>query len=243
MDFGPGTYGLSLAAGALSTFSPCILPLLPILLGAALAAHRFGPFALAGGLTVSFAGIGIFAASLGAALGFDSGCFRSVAAVLLVAFGGILLSPALQQRFAAATSGLSGAGNGLLVRVTGDDGLAGQFALGLLLGVVWSPCAGPTLGAAATLASQGRDLGQAALAMALFGLGAGLPLIVLGLTSRTWIARGHGELLAAGTLGKQVLGGIMVLVGILILTGTDKFFEGWALDAAPDWLIRLTTAL
>lgn len=242
MDFGPGTYGLSLAAGTLSTFSPCVLPLLPILLGAALAAHRLGPFALAGGLSVSFAGIGIFAASVGAALGFEPGGFRGVAAVLLVAFGAVLLSPVLQQRFAAATSGLSSAGNGLLARVTGD-GLAGQFALGLLLGVVWSPCAGPTLGAAATLASQGRDLGQVALVMALFGLGAGLPLIVLGLASRTWLAGVRGKLLAAGKLGKQVLGGIMVLVGTLILVGADRRFEGWALDLAPGWLVRLTTSL
>lgn len=242
MDFGPGTYGLSLAAGALSTFSPCVLPLLPILLGAALAAHRLGPFALAGGLSISFAGIGIFAASLGAAFGFEAGSFRGVAAVLLVTFGAILLSPPLQRRFAAATSGLSSAGNGLLALVTGD-GLAGQFALGLLLGVVWSPCAGPTLGAAATLASQGKDLWQVALAMALFGFGAGLPLIVLGLASRAWLARVRGKLLAAGTLGKQVLGGIMVLVGALILTGADKTFEGWTLDAVPDWLVRLTTTL
>lgn len=242
MDFGLGTYGLSLAAGTLSTLSPCVLPLLPILLGTAVAAHRLGPFALAGGLTLSFTGIGIFVASLGAALGLDQGMFRSAAAVLLIAFGAVLLSPYLQQRFAAATSGLSGAGNDVLARVS-LDGLPGQFVLGLLLGLVWSPCAGPTLGAAVTLASQGKDLAQVTLLMALFGVGAGLPLIALGLTSRQAMVRMRGKLLAAGKLGKQALGGVMLALGIMIVSGADKLFEARILDAAPEWLVGLTTSI
>lgn len=242
MDFGLGAYGLSFAAGTLSTLSPCVLPLLPILLGSAAASHRLGPAALAGGLTLSFAGIGIFVASLGAALGLDPGVFRHAAAVLLIAFGAVLLSASLQQRFAAATSGLSGVGNGLLARIS-LDGLAGQFVLGLLLGLVWSPCVGPTLGAAVTLASQGRDLMQVALLMALFGVGAGLPLIVLGLASRQAMARFRGRLLAAGTVGKRLLGAVMLGLGALVLLGADKSFEAWALRAAPEWLVGLTTSI
>lgn len=242
MDPGLGTYGLSLAAGTLSTLSPCVLPLVPILLGAAVAAHRLGPFALAGGLTLSFTGIGVFVASLGAALGLDQDLFRALAAVLLTAFGAILLSTYLQQRFAAAASRLSGAGHGMLTKVT-LDGLSGQFVLGLLLGLVWSPCVGPTLGAAVTLASQGKDLAQVTLLMALFGLGAGLPLIALGLVSRQAMTRMRGRLLAAGHWGKQALGGIMLTLGILILSGADKLFETWALQAAPGWLVGLTTSI
>ena len=64
------------------------------------------------------------------------------------------------------------------------SGLAGQFAVGLLLGAVWSPCVGPTLGAASLLASQGKDLPQVALTMVVFGIGAAVPLILLGLLSR-----------------------------------------------------------
>jgi cytochrome c-type biogenesis protein len=242
MDLSLGSYGLSLVAGTLSTLSPCVLPLVPILLGTAVAAHRFGPFALAGGLTLSFTTIGVLLASLGAALGLDQGVFRDGAAVLLVALGAVMLSRRLQERFAVATSGLSGAGHGLLVKVT-LDGLAGQFALGLLLGLVWSPCAGPTLGAAVTLASQGRDLGQVTLSMALFGLGAGLPLVALGLVSRQAMARMRGKLLAAGHWGKRALGGLMLALGVLILSGGDKGFEAWVLQAAPDWLVRLTTSI
>lgn len=242
MDFGLGTYGLSLAAGTLSTLSPCVLPLVPILLSTAVAAHRLGPFALAGGLTLSFTGIGVFVASLGAALGLDQDMFRGIAAILLIAFGAVLLSPYLQQRFASATSGLSGAGHGLLAKMT-LEGLAGQFVLGLLLGLVWSPCAGPTLGAAVTLASQGENLAQVTLLMALFGLGAGLPLIALGLMSRQAMARTRGKLLAAGHWGKRTLGGVMLALGALIVSGADKLFEAWVLRAAPEWLVGLTTSI
>lgn len=242
MEFGLGTYAISVAAGTLSTLSPCVLPLIPILLGTALAAHRLGPYALAAGLSLSFAVVGIFLATIGASLGLDPTVFRNVAAVLLIAFALVLLSSRLQERFAGAASGLSGAGNNLLARVS-LQGLSGQFVLGLLLGVVWSPCVGPTLGAAITLASQGQDIARVSLVMLLFGIGAGLPLVLIGLLSRQALVRVRGRLLAAGKRGKQVLGGVMLALGVLILTGADKAFEAWVLNVAPDWLVNLTTAL
>jgi cytochrome c-type biogenesis protein len=242
MEFGFGTYALSLAAGSLSTLSPCVLPLIPILLGSALAAHRLGPYALAAGLSLSFTVVGVFLASIGASLGLDQGVFRMVAAVMLLMFALVLLSSQLQERFALATSGLSGAGQNLLTRVS-LDGLSGQFILGLLLGVVWSPCVGPTLGAAITLASQGQDLARVTLAMALFGIGAGLPLVLIGLISRQALGKLRGRLLSAGKLGKQVLGGVMLALGLMILSGADKLFEEWVLQVAPEWLVNLTTSI
>jgi len=242
MDFGLGAYGLSFAAGGLSTLSPCVLPLIPILLGTAVAVHRLGPLALATGLMLSFTLVGVVVASMGAAIGVDQGTFRDIAAAILIVFGVILLSVRLQARMAFATSGLSGAGNALLSRVS-TDGLHGQFVLGLLLGLVWSPCVGPTLGAAVTLASQGQNLVQVTLVMALFGLGAGLPLMLLGMASREAMLRLRGRMMAAGQLGKQLLGGIMLALGTLILSGADREFEAWTLQAAPEWLVRLTTSI
>jgi len=241
MEFGLATYGLSLLAGVLSTLSPCVLPLVPILLASAVLAHRLGPLAMAGGLILSFTAVGVFIAAAGASLGLQQDSLRGVAAVLLMVFGAILLLPQLQERFAVAVSGLSSGGQALLSRVT-LDGLPGQFVLGLLLGLVWSPCVGPTLGAAITLASQGESLAQITLVMAIFGIGASLPLILLGLASRQALARWRGRLLEAGRRGKQMLGGIMLVLGIAILTGGDKVFEAWILGIAPDWLVRLTTS-
>lgn len=240
MDFGLVTYALGYLAGALSTLSPCVLPLLPILIASATVQHRFGPLALALGLTLSFAAVGLFIATLGASIGLDAGVLRKGAAVLLIAFGGLLLSVRAQARFAQAASGLSAAGDGLLARITGT-GWRGQFAVGLALGVFWSPCVGPTLGAASTLAAQGRHLPQIALLMLLFGLGAGTPLVVMGSVSREAMQRLRGRLLAAGQWGSGLLGIALLLIGLAILTGWDRGFETWIVEHSPDWLTELTT--
>ncbi len=242
MEFGIGTYGISFAAGSLSVLSPCVLPLVPILIGTAASVHRRGPLSLAAGLTLSFAVLGVFLAGAGASLGLDQAVFRNIAALMLLGFGVLLLSTGLQERFAVAASGVSSAGQDLLARLT-LDGLSGQFVLGLLLGVVWSPCVGPTLGATITLASQGQQLTEVTLVMALFGLGAGLPLVILGSLSREAMLRVRGRLLAAGHQGKRVLGAVMLLLAVFILTGLDKQFETWVLDAAPAWLTQIGTSL
>lgn len=239
---GIGNYGLSLAAGTLSTLSPCVLPLVPILVGSALMTHRFGPHALASGLALSFTLVGVFIVGLGAAIGLDQELFRNIAALLLIGFGIVLVSPALQARFAVAASQLGGAGQALTGRISGDS-LSGQFSLGMLLGVVWSPCVGPTLGATITLASQGQDLAHVALMMALFGLGAGIPLVLLGMLSRQAMTRFRDKLLGAGKTGKGLLGSVLLIMGILILTGADKELESLVLRISPDWLTELTTSI
>lgn len=235
-----GVYGFSLLAGVLSILSPCVLPLVPILVGTALNTHRYGPYALALGLAISFTAVGVFIATIGASIGIDQEVFRVIAAVLLITFGIVLLSSTLQEKFASATAGIGGSGNNLLSKVS-TDSLSGQFILGLLLGVVWSPCVGPVLGATITLASQGANLGHVTLVMALFGFGAGLPLILLGLLSRQAMMRVRSKLFTAGKIGKRILGAILLLVGLLIISGLDKQFETLIVAASPDWLISLTT--
>ena len=186
------TTALAFLAGILSTLSPCVLPLLPIVLGSALSEHRAGPLALAGGLALSFVVIGLVVATVGFAIGLDAGVFRTVAGILLIAIGIVLLMPRLQAQFALAAGPV---GNWTEQRFGGFStaGLGGQFAVGLLLGAVWSPCVGPTLGAASVLASQGKDLGAVAVTMLAFGVGAALPLVLLGLA----FARGDAALARA----------------------------------------------
>ncbi|OIR17891.1 thiol:disulfide interchange protein DsbD [mine drainage metagenome] len=237
-----GTYGLSFLAGTLSILSPCVLPLVPILIGSAVMAHRFGPFALAAGLASSFTIVGVFIASVGVAIGLDQEVFRNIAAILLILFGITLLSRSLQEKFAVASSGLSNSGQSVLSRIS-TDGLFGQFLLGLLLGVVWSPCVGPTLGATITLASQGQNLAHATLIMAIFGIGASAPLIVLGMLSRQAMMKFRDKMLVVGAAGKKILGALLLILGLMIVTGLDKKFETAILNAAPDWIVKLTTSI
>src|SRR5256884_9219791 len=98
--------GLALLAGLLSSLSPCVLPLVPIVIGTALGEHRFGPVALAAGLALSFVIIGLFVATIGFAAGLDQDLFRSIAAVLLILVGGLLLLPRLQVRLAGAAGAI-----------------------------------------------------------------------------------------------------------------------------------------
>ena len=240
MELGWGSYGLGFLAGVVSILSPCVLPLVPIVVGTAVATHRFGAAALAVGLALSFTAVGLFVATVGFAIGLDADWFRKAAAVLLLAFGVLLLSNALQRRFATATTSLGSFGDALLARMR-VEGLGGQLLIGSLLGLVWAPCVGPTLGAAATLASQGRSLHQVALAMAMFGVGAGLPLALLGSASRRFFLTTKGNLLQAGLYGKYVLGGLMLAFGLLILTGWDKAVEAYLVEISPGWLTELTT--
>ena len=240
MELGPGSYGLGFLAGVLSILSPCVLPLVPIVVGSALAAHPLGAIALASGLALSFMGVGLFVATIGFAVGLDGEWFRNVAAVLLVGFGAILLSGPLQQRFAGATAPLGTYGDRWLRRLR-LEGLGGQLVVGLLLGLVWAPCVGPTLGAAATLASQGKTLSQVALVMTVFGIGAGLPLALIGSISRGLFATSRGKLLRIGAYGKYLLGGLMVVLGMVILTGRDRSLEAWLVEISPAWLTEITT--
>jgi cytochrome c-type biogenesis protein len=232
---------LALAAGLLSILSPCVLPLVPIVLGAAASAHPLGALALAGGLAASFTGLGLLFAVAGFGLGIDADAFRIAGAVIMVVLGAILLMPLWQARLALSAGPLTNWADRHFGRVA-SSGLAGQFAVGLLLGAVWSPCVGPTLGAASLLASQGRNLPQVALTMAVFGIGTGLPLVLFGLMSRATLMRVRSRLTLAGKLGKGLLGGAFVVLGFAIVSGADKWLESVLVDASPQWLTQLTTS-
>ena len=240
MEFGFGSYGLGFLAGLLSTLSPCVLPIIPVLLGSATNAHPRAPLALAGGLAISYAVIGTTLAWAGATLNIETAIVRTVGAAILGLLGLVLMSGNLQQRFASASAGLGDAGHQLLSGMR-LGGLGGQFAIGLVLGVVWSPCVGPTLGAAVVLASQGAQLVQVALLMGVFGLGAALPVVGLAYVSRGALLKARGKLVQAGQAGKMILGAIMVALAALILTGVDKPMETWLVDQSPAWLTKLTT--
>ena len=140
-----GALALALLAGVLSTLSPCVLPLLPIVLGAALTEHRWGPVALAAGVAISYVAVGLFIATVGFAIGLDQDIFRNVAAALLIVIGAVLLLPRLQAQLAVAAGPF---GNWAQTHAGGMStrGLSGQFALGLLLGAVWSPLRRPDAG-------------------------------------------------------------------------------------------------
>ena len=235
-----GTVALAFLAGILSILSPCVLPILPVVLGTAASNHKLGPVALAGGLSISYVAIGLFVATVGFSIGLNADVFRYAAAALIVVMGAILLLPALQVRLATASGPIANWTDQRFGNKHGS-GLSGQFWVGVLLGAVWSPCVGPTLGAASLLAAQGRDLWQVAITMLAFGIGAALPLLVLGIVSREAMLRWRNHILSAGQGMKVGFGLLLVVIGVLVLSGLDKSAETAIVNASPQWLTDFAT--
>jgi cytochrome c-type biogenesis protein len=237
---GFGGLALSYAAGALSTLSPCVLPLLPVVLASAVQQHILGPIALALGIAGSFAGMGLFAASLGLSLGIDTTTLRVTAAILMLAVGIVLLVPTLQEALTQRMAPVTGWAGGFLQRLP-TNGAGAQLLLGLALGVVWSPCAGPTLGAAIGLAAQRETMIQAGTVMAIFGLGAATPVVALAYGSRLVVLGRRDRLRRVSTAAKPIMGIAIATVGLLVLTGFDKIVETNLTNVMSDWLLNLTT--
>jgi cytochrome c biogenesis protein CcdA len=151
-----------------------------------------------------------------------------------------LLSSTIQARLGAAAGGLTGAGDRIIRRLSLSSA-AGQFVVGVLLGLVWSPCVGPTLGATSVLAAQWQDLGSVAAVMFAFGVGTTLPMLAVAVLSRTALRRWRQRVLSAGHFGKIAMGLSAIMVGAMILTGADRSVETTLVSASPAWLTDLTT--
>jgi len=233
---------LGYGAGLLTLINPCVLPVLPIILGSAVREERLGPVALAAGLSSAFVVIGVLVAAVGPAIGLTADLMAQIAAVAMIGFGLILMVPALNLRFAAATAGISGQAYQQR-EATEGQGLAGHFFGGMLLGAAWSPCIGPTLGGAISLASQGQSLAWAAAIMLSFALGTSTVIIALAYGTREAIASRQESFRRIAANSKWVMAIALIVVGLGILFGVHHLIEAWALSVMPVWLQDLSVSL
>ena len=236
------TYLWAYVAGLLTLINPCVLPLLPIVIAAAFQNSRLGPLALAAGLTVSFAVLGVSVTAFGHLVSVGADSVSRASAVVMMGFGVVLLVPRAQTMLATLVSPLASRANSRI-----DDreraGIAGQFGVGVLLGAVWSPCVGPTLGGAIGLAASGESLGQAAVTMLAFGVGVSTVLVALAYGSRQAVSARRERLAAWMPWAKLVMGATLLVVGIAVLFHIDRMIEGWLLDQMPVWLQDLSVSV
>ena len=232
------------AAGLLTLINPCVLPVLPIVLASALNSNRWGPVALAAGMGVSFVVLGVALASVGQAISVGSGVVEvsQIAAVLMIAFGAVMLVPQLGAGFATATAGMSAQADATINRIE-QAGWQGQFLGGLLLGAVWSPCVGPTLGGAISMASTGENLFQAGAIMTAFAFGVGSVIVGLAYGARNLLTKRRAAMMRLANLAKPILGATFVFVGVAILLRWHHAVEIWFLDTMPIWLQDLSILL
>lgn len=232
--------GLSLAAGSLTTLSPCVFPILPLVLGGAVQGNRLAPLAMGSGMAISFALIGLVIGALGPALGIDSDNVRLLGALLLIVFGLVMLVPVLNQRFTEWMLPIASSANAASSRLDGGS-LGGAFLLGGVLGLVWSPCSGPLLASALTLVASEGGASRGALILGLFGIGAAVPLVAVAYASRSGFSRARGWVLGRIDTIKKAFGVVILATGIVILTGGDKWVEARVVDLLPDAWIGATT--
>jgi cytochrome c biogenesis protein CcdA len=234
--------GLSFAAGSLTTLSPCVFPLLPLVLGSALQGSRLAPVAMGVGMTVSFAGIGILLGSIGPALGIDSDTVRTAGAALLIAFALVMLVPALGERFTRWMLPIASSANAASARL--DSGsLVGALLLGGVLGLVWSPCSGPLLGSALTLVANEGGVARGGIVLGIFGLGAAIPLVAVAYASRSGFTRVRDWVLARIEPVRRGFAVLLGAMGVAILTGADKWVEASVLQWLPDSWVNLTVGI
>ncbi len=223
-------------AGLLTLINPCVLPLLPIVLAGSVSKNKYGPLAMATGLALSFTVVGFLIYTVALNIGLEQDAISRFGTGIMIGFGVILIVPQFERQFAKVTSGVAAGGNKSINKIN-DDGLGGQLLTGVLLGVAWSPCIGPTLGGAIGLASQGENLAFALMIMAVFSLGAGTIVLALSYGSRELIGQRRALLNDISKYAKPIMGATLLAVGLAIWFHFDRVIEVWALDALPDWLI------
>lgn len=217
--------GLAFAGGVLTILSPCVLPVLPIILGRSLQSHRFGPVLLVTGLVTGFAVAGSLLGITASWFAGVANVLRQVAIATLLCLGVLTLFPKWSYRLFGALP------VGRWTTFTGV-GLTGEFWIGTQLGLLWIPCAGPVLGAILVLAAANHQITSAFSLLFAYGVGAAVPLLMIAYGGRRMgnsflNLRAHSERL-------QRIGGLIIVVtAIAIILGWDVQIQLWLAPLFP----------
>lgn len=232
IETGLGQPALAFAAGLLTVAAPCALPLLPVVLGTTTAGGPgTRPVFIALGFALSFASVAFVFGSARSLLGFDPQVVRDLAALLLVAFGLAMIWPGGFQRLATRAGPLLAPLQGLGDRTapggrTGRTGPVGGLLVGVSLGAIWTPCAGPVLATILTLVASQTEPRAAATLIALYATGASLPMLVIGYGGQWVIARVRVLASRAHRI-QQAMGVLVVAMGLLTLLQYDTVVTVW----------------
>ena len=224
---------LALMAGVLSILSPCVWPLVPIVMASSSNSGKKGQFALALGLSVAFALAGGVLTFILFSLGLSPEVLRWFGAVMLVLMGISLLIPEVAHWLSLILTKLTPEQR---TQHNAQDGTFNQFMIGMMLGLVWLPCVGPTLGSAIALASLGQDLIMASSVLFLFGLGTASALIITSIISTSVLQKFRPNVFSNVEKLKKLLGMLLLILAIMVITGFDKTLETIALNYLPSWV-------
>jgi len=215
---------LVFAAGLVTIFKPCCLPLVPAVMSGS-SGGRLRPFAVVSGMTLSFTLMGTLVSGFGAAFGGFADTLRSLSILFIMGMGVVLFDEDINMEFIKISSTLT---QGVRSR-TGflnssgkpEHGLFGGFFLGMSLGIVWIPCVGPILGAVLAYVASVGNITYGAWMLFVYSVGMSLPMLSIAyygkkVTNRyKWFMR-NGEVL------KKLAGLVLIIVGVMLLFNIDK---------------------
>ncbi|TMO57162.1 cytochrome c biogenesis CcdA family protein [Pseudoalteromonas phenolica] len=224
---------LALMAGVLSILSPCVWPLVPIVMASSSNNGKKGQFALALGLSVAFALAGGVLTFILFSLGLSPEVLRWFGAAMLVLMGVSLLIPKVANWLSLVLTKLTPEQQ---THQSEQDGVFSQFMIGMMLGLVWLPCVGPTLGTAIALASLGQDILMASSVLFLFGLGTASALIITSIISSSVLQKLRPNVFSNVEKLKKLLGLLLLILALMVITGFDKTLETIALNYLPSWV-------
>jgi cytochrome c biogenesis protein CcdA len=224
---------IAILAGILTVGAPCILPLLPILLGTSIGqTSKTRPFFIIFGFILSFTIVGISLSFLVSRLGLQPDTIRTIAVILLGLFGLFMVWPIWFEKLTVHINRLVNKTNE--VGTSAGSGNKGGFILGLTLGIIWTPCAGPVLGSILTLIATQTNLTEASILLFAYAIGAGIPMLIIAYGSQV-ITTKVRFLAQYSRAMQQIFGVIIILVAIAIHFQYDTVIQSKLLDIFPSW--------
>ena len=224
-------------AGIVTILSPCILPVLPIILSSSATQSKKQPYGVVSGFILSFTFFTLFLSFIVQATGISADFLRYFSVAVIIIFGLVLVIPRLQLGYEIFASKLSS--KATKSNTNSQEGFWGGFLVGISLGLIWTPCVGPILASVISLALTGSVSGQAVLITLSYALGTAIPmlLIIYGgrglINSVPWLLQNLGKI-------QKFFGFLMILIGISILFNFDRQFQSYILEKFPNYGSGLT---
>jgi cytochrome c biogenesis protein CcdA/thiol-disulfide isomerase/thioredoxin len=240
--------GFAFLSGVITILSPCILPVLPIVLSGGVGGGKARPFGVLSGFVVSFTVFTLALSAIVQALGIPVDALRIVAVVLIVLFGVVMLVPWLGARFEMLMSRVARRGSSGKTAAparsgspsgAGWTGYWSGVVVGLSLGLIWTPCVGPIMASVISLAlTQHVDGGSVFITLA-YTLGTALPMLGVMLGGRALLNKVPGLTRHTGAI-QRGFGVLMIVMGVAIGFGWDRQFQAAVLRAFPNYGTGLT---
>jgi len=222
---------LAFAAGVATVAAPCVLPMLPIIVGAAIGqTSRARPIFIVLGFVLAFSSLALLFGTVADALGAAESVLRSGAAVLLMVFGCLMLWPRPFERLAVRLGGFVARADRFARRA--GPGNLGGLLLGMSLGVLWTPCAGPVLGSILTLVATAGAPARAGLLLLSYALGAGLPMLAIAYGGQYASTRAH-RLAPHALRLRQGFGVLVTLIALAMYFHYDTKITLWLATLYP----------